>query len=193
MSKLAGIRGGRWMFACSLIIACLSLVLWPGNGRAADNQAIGSVGNVDGDLDDSNVFTIDAALLSLVKAAFLADGTPLTSGATVPRGTLVKFLIYVDNTTTFAMNDLAVSDALDAAFVYQAGTIKVDSSQNTGATAAAIYAAVDATAALTDAVSGVDAAGISGNVVSAGDDTGNATVTVPASRVWALLFTVSVQ
>jgi uncharacterized repeat protein (TIGR01451 family) len=176
-----------------LVITFASLLLAPSVARAADNQALGNVAGVDADLNDSNIFTINSSLLALVKAAFLADGTALTSGATVPRGTLVKFLIYVDNTTGVPVADVNVSDTLDATFVYQAGTIKVDSSQATGATPAAIYAAVDAAAALTDAVSGADVAGIAGIVISAGSGAGNATVTVPGSQVWAMLFTVSVQ
>jgi len=193
MLKTSSLRSGGRELAPWLIMACLPLLLWPTIAHAADNQAVGNVAGVDGDLDDSNVFTINATMLALVKAAFLNDGTALTSGATVPRGTLVKFLVYVDNTTGVATDNVNVSDTLDAAFAYQAGTIKVDSSQNTGAAAAAIYAAVNAAAAVTDAVSGADVAGITGAVVSAGAGAGNANLNVPASRVWAMLFTVRVE
>ncbi len=193
MSTTSLLRSGNRVMVRGLVFVCLSVLFLPAVAHAADNQAVGNVAGVDADLDDSNVFTINAAVLALVKAAFLTDGTALTSGATVPRGTLVKFLIYMDNTTSVAADNVNISDTLNAAFVYQAGTIKIDSSQNTGATPAAIYAAVNAAAAVTDAVSGADVAGINGTVVSAGAGAGNANLNAPASRVWAMLFTARVQ
>lgn len=177
------------------VLAILAAVLCfvPVTARAADNTATGNIAGVDADLSNSNTFTLNTTTLALVKAAFLADGTPLVSGATLARGTAVKFLIYVDNTTGVAVDSVNVSDALAAGFAYQAGTIKVDASQNTGATAAAIFSAVDAQTALTDAVSGADVAGINAGTISAGDGSGNAMVTVPAGKVWAILFTVKMQ
>jgi hypothetical protein len=160
---------------------------------AADNTATGNVAGVDADLNDSNTITLNTTTLSLVKAAFLQNGTPLVSGATLPRGTMVKFVVYVDNTTAFATDSINVSDVLAAGFQYLPGSIKVDASANTGSTAAAIYAAVDAAANLTDAVSGADVAGFAANTVSAGNSAGNALVTVPAGKVWAMEFTVRMQ
>ena len=159
--------------------------------HAADNQATGDIGGVAGDLQDSNVFTLNTTLLALVKAAFLADGTQLSNNDTVPSGTLVKFLIYVDNTTALAVDDVNVVDDL-VGFTYQAGTLKVDNSVATGATEAAIYAAVNGATALDDAVDGVDVAGISGTTISAGSGTGNAQLDIQGDRVWAMLFTVSI-
>lgn len=178
---------------CVFAILAAVLILVPVTARAADNTATGNVAGVDADLANSNTFTLNTTTLALVKAAFLADGTPLATGTTLPRGTDVKFLIYVDNTTTVDVNSVNVADALDAAFAYQTGTIKIDASQNTGAAAADIYTAVDAQVALTDAVSGADAAGYNAGTVSAGDSAGNAAVTVPAGKVWAMLFTVKMQ
>ena len=48
--------------------------------------------------------------------------------STVPRGTVVKFLLYVNNDAPSASDDLSIQDVLDPTFVYQAGTIKVDNS-----------------------------------------------------------------
>jgi hypothetical protein len=160
---------------------------------ATDNQASGDIAGNAANLGNSNVFTINSTQLSLVKAAFLTNGTPIASGTTVARGTPVKFMIYMDNTTSVPVDSVNVSDVLNAAFVYQAGTIRVDATVNTGSAAAAIYAAVNASAPLTDAVSNADVAGINAATVSAGSGTGNAVVTVPASKVWAMLFTVKVQ
>ncbi len=160
---------------------------------AADNQASGDIAGNAANLGNSNTFTINSTQLSLVKAAFLSDGTPIASGTTVAKGTPVKFLIYMDNTTAVPVDSVNVQDALNAAFVYQPGTIRVSNTVNTGATVAAIYAAANAAATLTDAVSNADVAGISGSTISAGASAGNGLVTVPASKVWAVLFTVKVQ
>ena len=175
------------------IITILGVIgITPTAAMAADNQATGDVAGVGGDLTDSNTFTLDAATLALVKAAFLTDGTALTSGATLPTGTQVQFLVYVDNTTAVGVDNINIEDILDAGFLYQAGTIKVDNSQATGATEAAIYAAVNATGALTDAVDG-DVASITGATISAGLSAGNAQLDIAASAVYALLFTVEMQ
>jgi hypothetical protein len=175
-------------------LTLLVLVLGtPGLALAADNTATGDIAGQAADLTDSNVFTINSTTLALVKAAFLTDGTALASGTNVPKGTNVRFLVYVDNTTPIPVSDVNAADVLDALFAYQAGTIKVDNSVATGATAAAIYASVNATAALGDAVDGSDVAGIAGATVSAGSAAGNQQLDVAASSVWAMLFEVEVQ
>ncbi|MEZ4648040.1 MAG: hypothetical protein R3E97_04495 [Candidatus Eisenbacteria bacterium] len=181
----------RTVGAAAVAFAFLSMPtaeLW-----AADNTATGDIGGVDADLTDSNTFTLNSSTLALVKAAFLnSSGAALSSGSSVPKGTLVDFLIYVDNTTGVGVSNVNISDPLTG-FTYQADTIKVDNSQNTGATAAAIYASVDAQSALDDAVDGVDVAGISGSTISAGSGAGNAALNIAASKVWAILFTASVD
>lgn len=187
----------RWKCLFVAVVATVAMILTSlfsaPAARAADNTATGDIAGVDADLGNSNTFTLNSTMLALVKAAFLNDGTPLASGTTLARGTIVKFLLYIDNTTTVAVDSVNVSDPLAAAFAYQAGSIKVDASQNTGATAAAIYAAVDGTAPITDAISGADVAGISGSTISAGLSAGNAMVSVPAGKVWSMLFTVKMQ
>lgn len=160
---------------------------------AADNQAVGDIAGNAANLGSSNIFTINSAQLSLVKTAFLTDGTPIASGTTVAKGTPVKFLIYMDNTTAVPVDSVNVLDALAAAFVYQPGTLRISNTVNSGATAAAIFAAVAAAPALNDAVDNVDPAGITGTTISAGAAAGNQLVTVPGGKVWAVLFTVKVQ
>jgi hypothetical protein len=179
--------------AAILLTAATTILSGWAPAYAADNHATGDIAGTPGTLGTSNTFTINSTLLSLVKAAFLVDGTPVASGSTIPKGTLVKFMIYLDNTTAVPVDSLNVSDALDALFAYQSGTLKVDDSQNSGAAVAAIFAAANGAASLTDAVSNADVAGISGSTVSAGSGSGNALVTVPASKVWAMLFTVKIQ
>ncbi len=170
---------------------------------AADNTGTGDIAGDSGALTDSNTFTLNStgAALALVKTAWLSDGTPLTSGSTLPTGTSVKFMIYVNNNASVAMTDVSIQDVLDPLFAFQTGTIKVDSSvANCAATActpaeqAAIYAAVDASAALTDAVDGDVASFTGGTTVDAGNQSqANGQLDVPANSVLALMFTVQMQ
>lgn len=168
-----------------------ALVFTPLAARAADNTATGDIAGVGADLNDSNTFTLNSTTLALVKTAF-RNGTELASGATLPRGTLVQFMVYVDNSTAFSVDDVNMSDVLDPAFVYQTGTIRVDNSVATGAANAAIFAAVSGAAPLSDA-NDADAAGIAGTTLTAGSGGGNAQVDIGASSVYAVLFDVTVQ
>lgn len=186
------------------LLAGAALMLGAHQARAADNVATGDVAGNGSALTDSAVFQLfsTGASLTLVKTAFLAsDDSALTSGTTVPTGTLVKFVIYVNNTSSIAVNDVSIQDVLDPLFVYQAGTLKLDSSVASCAAAACtpaeettIFAAVDAASAGSDAV---DADGVSftgGNTLDAGNQAqANAQVDVPANSVLALSFTVQVQ
>ena len=158
--------------ALVFVVVAAACSIAPTGVFAADNQASGDIAGNAANLGNSNLFTINTSQLSLVKAAFLTDGTPIASGTTVAKGTPVKFLIYMDNTTAVPVDSVNVQDVLAAQFVYQPGTIRVSNTVNTGAAVAAIYA---------------------GTTISAGASTGNGLVTVPASKVWAMLFTVKVQ
>ena len=147
---------------------------------------------MDGDLDDSNTFTLNAMTLALVKAAFLTDGTQLTSGDDIPSGTEVRFLIYIDNTGP-ARSDVSVQDLLDPAFAYSTGSLKVDNSVASGETVGAIYATVNASSPLTDEID-IDVVSITGATISAGDRfVANSRLDIAANRIWALLCTVRMQ
>ncbi len=192
-----GVRLGQ-MLGGLLLGLVLSLA-----AQAADNTGTGDVAGDGASLADSNVFSLNStgAGLALVKTAFLADGTPLTSGSTLATGTLVKFMIYVNNESSIAINDVSIQDVLDPLFLYQAGTIKVDNSvANCAATActpveqAAIFAAADASAALSDGVDGDAASFTAGTTVDAGNENqANAQLDVAANTVLALVFTVQMQ
>lgn len=170
----------------------LGAILAPAVALAADNTATGDINGVSSALNASNTFTINSSTLSLVKTAFLTDGTQLASGVTVPAGTVVRFLIWVDNPTAVAVANVSAEDSLAAGFAYVAGTLRTDASQASGAAAPAIYAAAAASAPLTDAVDG-DLAGISGTTISIGATGGNAQLDLAAGTVRALLFDVTVQ
>jgi hypothetical protein len=139
--------------------------------------------------------------LTLVKTAFLtSDGSQLTTGATLPLGTLVDFMIYVNNQSDLLVADVSIQDVLDALFVYTAGTIRVDNSVAECAIAAcdaaeelAIYNAARVTAALTDGVDG-DTASIAGVTIDVGNqNVANGPLDSAANSVLAVVFTVQVQ
>jgi len=183
------------------MVVMLSLVLLPSIAMAADNQGVGDVAGVAGDLTDSNVFTLNALTLALLKRAFLADGTPLAHNDSVPRGTVVKFMIFVNNDTPIPVTDITMQDVLDAAFAYSSPSIKVDNSFTcatdpcTVPEEALIYAAVNGTGALLD-TPGDDVASYDGTDtidIGNGNEGTNAQADVAANSVYAMLVTVTVQ
>jgi Domain of unknown function (DUF2341)/Concanavalin A-like lectin/glucanases superfamily len=136
--------------------------------------------------------------LEFVKRAFWPDGTPIPTGATLPRGVEFKYLLYINN-PDFARADVSVRDVLDAAFQYQAGTIQADNSVAECAVAIctvgeelAIFTAADAATFLSDATDG-DVASFNGAgpSIDAGDGiVANAQLNIDPDAVWALLFSV---
>jgi uncharacterized repeat protein (TIGR01451 family) len=170
--------------------------------QAANNQGTGDVAGVGADLTDSNVFILSStgSGLVLVKTAFLtSSGTQLTSSDTVPAGTSVDFMIYINNESSVPISDVSIQDVLDAAFTYQAGSIRIDNTvADCAATCdaaeeAAIYAAAEDNTPLTDAAAD-DTASFAALTVDAGNSVvgANAQLDVAANTVLALVFTVVV-
>jgi|GEM_PF-2117771 len=133
------------------------------------------------------------------KRAFLTDGTPIADGSTLPIGTNVNFLLYINNAGGIK-NDVSVQDVLDPAFLYQASSMRVDNSLPqcatspcTAAEEAAIFTAVKAGSIATDTING-DVASISGSTINAGNAVAaNGQLDIAANRIWALLFSVTIQ
>ena len=170
-----------------------ALLLVSGPAMAADNQGFGDVGGDSDSLTDSNIFQLFSTILALNKMAFLADGTPLTSGATLPRGTEVQFVIYIDNTTAFAVTDVSIRDVLDSTFAYQAGSMMVDNTAANASTPTQIYNAVSAGTAMLDPI-GADVASAVGVTIDVGNENvANGPLTIAANRVWAILFRTLMQ
>ncbi len=181
----------------------LGVFLTLGHGaQAATNTGTGDVAGVGADLTDSNVFNLSStgSGLVLVKTAFLSSGgAQLTSSDTVPAGTSVDFMIYINNESSVPISDVSIQDVLDAAFTYQAGTIKIDNSVADCAATCdaaeeqAVYAAAILTTALTDGA-GDDTASFAALTVDAGNSVvgTNARLDVAANTVLALVFTVVV-
>ena len=189
-----------------LAVTACAAILAVGSSQTAFAENNTGLGDVNGDtnaLADSNVFQLfsTGAGLALVKTAWMtSDGSPITSGATVPQGTYVDFMIYVNNQGSVAINDVSIRDVLDPLFVYQADSIRVDNSvADCGATCdateeAAIYAA--ASAVLPTNSDGVDAdtSSFAALTVDAGDENvANGQLNVAANTVLAVVFTVQVQ
>jgi hypothetical protein len=155
-------------------------------------------------------FTVNSAILQIVKQVWdaggncLASSTPvggcLNNPVTVPAGTVVNFLIYVDNSTSVQVTDARIRDVLDdlaAGFNYVAGSLKWNN--NTTATGAAIntiYADAAVNALLdpvdADIASALDTGGTAGQVdnitIGAVAGQANAQLNITASRVFALRF-----
>jgi uncharacterized repeat protein (TIGR01451 family) len=173
--------------------------------HAEDNTGTGDVAGDSAALVDSNIFSLfsTGAALTLVKTAFLtSDGSQLTTGATLPQGTLVDFMIYVNNPGSIAVNDTSIQDVLDPLFVYQAGTIRVDNTQTCAAAVClvgeepAIYAAAAAAAAGTDGAAAGDTVAFDGtDTIDVGNtiELANDQQDAAAGNVLAVVFTVQVQ
>jgi len=183
--------------ACAAILAMCSFQ----TAFAENNTGTGDINGDSDALGNSNVFVLSSTgALALVKTAWLtSDGSPIGSGSTVPKGTNVDFMIYVNNRSSVAINDVSIQDALDVLFTYQTESIRVDNSvADCGLTCdaaeeAAIYAAASAVGNNLDAVDG-DTSSFAGVTVDAGNQAvANARLDAAANKVLAVVFTVQVQ
>jgi hypothetical protein len=67
---------------------------------------------------DDKTITISVPVTnSLVKRAFLADGTPLSNGDTAPKGTVVKYLIYLNNQGG-VLSDMSAQDPYSGTYLF---------------------------------------------------------------------------
>jgi uncharacterized repeat protein (TIGR01451 family) len=184
----------RTCFTVTAMAFMAAALLLPGSAMAAPNQGTGDVGGIDADITNSNIFSLSSTTLSLTKTAFLADGTQLNTGDTLARGTEVRFVIYIDNTTTFPLNDVSVQDVLDPAFLYIGGSMKVDNTIASLASEAVIYSTVNNLGTvITDGPDG-DVGSFAGVTIDAGNqNAANSTLDIAGSSVWAILFRALMQ
>lgn len=184
---------GKMCRTVTAVALMAAVFLFAGPAMAADNQGTGDIAGDSASLNSSNVFSLFTTTMSLNKTAFLANGTKLTSGATLPRGTEVRFLIYINNSTAFGMSDVSIQDILDPAFAYQSGSLKADNTLATTGSETLIYNTVNAVATtLSDSVD-ADVASAVGVTITAGNTGGNGQVDVAPSSVWAILFRALMQ
>ena len=186
------------------LFAVLLLGLLSPAGMAATNIGRGNWGadpqlpDID-NITDSVTLTINSTALPVVKVAFVDDGagTPIASGSSVAAGTMVKFMIYVDNSTAVALSDVRLEDLLDeAAFTYQAGSLKWNAAvTNTGSVLATLFSNTDTGTVLTEVISGADVG--SADITQTPSDRitfgahsaqTNAVLNIPAGKIAAFLF-----
>ncbi len=186
--------------AMALLFLSLTLFAVPSAFGAA-NTATGDIGGTPANLIDSAAFNLSTTTLAVMKTAFLeSTGLELTDGDVLPIGTVVNFLIYIDNTTPIQVDDISLADTLvTATFNYTAESMRVLNTTDSTAVAATtvqnIYDAVRAVPLLgtNDGVNG-DVASFTTPNFTVGDETvANGTLNVAASKVWALLYTVTMQ
>jgi len=189
----------------SLAASLLAVTLLTTSALAATNQALGSIGTVSADLADSNIITLNSQGLSLFKRAFLAsDNSAIADGSTLASGTRIRFLIYVNNPTSYAVGDVRVTDQL-AGFAFvpllSGGVLKETNVLNACAVAACtageesgILTAVLATADKTEAADG-DSLSYDGGTttVSAGLTANTTSITANASSAWGMVFEATIQ
>ncbi len=169
---------------------------------AANNQATGDVAGDTNALDDSNVFVLNStgSQMPLTKRAFLPDGTVVADLSTVPAGSVVKFLLYINNHSSVEIRDISIQDILDASFAYSSPSIQVDNSvvecaavACNGAEEGTVFTAVNLAPTLTDGEDGdVASYTAAGTTLDLGRAVkSNGQVNLAADRVWAALVTVS--
>jgi len=189
-----------------LAFCCLFLAA---ESRAAVNIGVANMGadptSPDNDfIVDSPPLTVNSVKLTVFKKAFLDDnsGTEITSGSSVVKGTMVKFLIYIDNTTGSQASDVRLVDQLDKiGFTYQAGSLKWNSSTTaTTATVATIFSDTNAGVALSDTISTADVGSVDPTPASyvqitfgAHSTQVNAAVNIPGGRIVAFMFRAMVN
>jgi hypothetical protein len=189
-------------FLRSLTLAVV--ILLPSIVEAATNIGRADLGAdplvADSDyITDSGTLTITSTKLAVMKKAFLDDGTgtEIASGSSVVKGTIVKFMIYIDNSTNVQASDVRLVDLLDeVAFTYQAGSLKWNNSTtNTAAVVATIFTDTNGGVALTDAISGADVASVDttqtpNDRITMGAHTAqtNAVLNIPAGKIASFMF-----
>ncbi len=173
--------------------------------QAADNQGFGDVNGDTDALLNSNVFQLfSSGQLELVKTAwFTATGLPIGTGATLPAGTQVDFMIHVNNKSDLIISDVTIRDTLNILFSYNApDNIRVDNSVDEcsaaicdGPERQAIYDSAIVAAATTDLPDGLDSVSYVAPVINVGDENeaGNTQQDAAANKVLAVVFTVTMQ
>lgn len=192
MQRIAALMLGAFLFASPM-------------AQAATNTAFGDIASVPGDLDDSNTFELIAASTpTLVKRAFLAGGgAALSDGDTLPAGTSIDFLIYLNNEANLDILDVSIQDNLTG-FTYTPGTIRVlnttlssvcaDPTACTAGEEVTIYDDVRVTGALLDTATGADSASYIGTQVDVGNEVqANAQQDVSANTILAVVFTATLD
>lgn len=188
------------------LLVCL-LVVDPLSASAATNSALGGIGGVNngtlsgGDGTGTAQVILNAVDLALVKQVRDLTGRVLPDGADVAAGQEIYFVLYVDNPTSYPVEDLQVTDLLDESqFTYIPNTLE-ELTVSSGADDATIWAGTwsgltDDPGSPDDVASIIDTgAGPGRDRLTIGAVTGqtNASHRVPGSSLRAIRFRVRVN
>ena len=131
------------------------------------------------------------------------SGTEIVSGGSVVQVSIVKFMIYIDNSTSTQSVDVRLEDQLnDTEFTYQAGSLTWNNSvTNSAAAVATIFTDTNAGSGgvvLSDAANGDVASAntaVSPDLITMGAHTGqtNGVVNIPAGKIVAFMFRARVN
>ena len=193
-----------------LAIVTVALLFGPTSSLAAINTATWDISGVAQADATFELISFNAGNITLNKTAFLAGAattTELVDGATVPSGTQVDFMLFVNNQNTTAVNNINIADVLNPAeFVYVPTFMRINTTNVcaadpcTPAERAALYenaVAIANEAEEAGDVAGYDAAAAPNPTGTAGLSAGNAQLDVTAApgagSAFALVFRVTVQ
>jgi uncharacterized repeat protein (TIGR01451 family) len=190
--KRNNMRGTPIFILFAVMILCAAFLL-SGPVMAADNIGTGDIGGDGASLNDSNTFSLFTTTMSLNKMAFLSNGTALANSTTLPRGTEVHFVVYVDNTTNVPLLDVSIQDILDNTFAYQSGSMRAGTLAS-GSSQAVIYSTISAVAGTLSDGTGDDIASYASSTIDVGNQNAvNSTLDVPGNSVWGILFRTLMQ
>ena len=160
------------------------------------NRAYVSTGGDSNAANDSASDPTAVSVLALVKRAFRVDGTPIPNATVLAKGTLFRFLIYVNNPGG-ALTDVSLADVLDPAFQYLGGTLRMTNAPAacaaancTGVEESALFTAANAGSAVTDAIDGDAVSVVAGRIDLGNQVKANAQLNLAAGKVFAVIFSV---
>ncbi len=116
------------------------------------------------------------------------------AAANAPSGTELTFVIYIANTSSLTLNDIRVTDTLDAAFTYVPGSLSYGSVTAAASWANAYGAAI--TSGGSDAAAAGDPVSAAAPIVSVGGDgtaLQNDTVNIAPGDLFAIAFNATVN
>ncbi|MCP3978913.1 MAG: hypothetical protein GY716_06220 [bacterium] len=192
----------RWLGTSALFLALLC-----GTALAEINSATGGIAGLNngtltnGDGSGDAQLAVTALDLALVKQARDLTGAVLAAGANVLPGQEIYFVLYVDNTTSFPVADLRITDLIDESQFTYVSTSLEQTTVASGSNDAAIWAGTwtgltDGVGGPDDAASAVDTGGPAAEdsiTIGAVPGQANTTVNLSGPNLRAYRFRVTVN
>ncbi len=207
--KEKGMKSIMIKLAALAMVFIVMALAWSSPAMAqVANTGVGFLGSSDPNLGDGTISLTPQALAVVKRArSGVAPGADIPGGSTVAVGSSIKFMLYINNKSDTPLVDVSIRDTLAANYVYNGlvDSIKVINPAGACALLACttaeedtMFGLADAAAALTNTISGVDAAGLTAGppqIIDIGDqNVANAQLAnVAANSRLVVLFTVTVQ